>query len=176
MAYTDKTWAANEALTASGFNAYLRDALRHLAEPDREVINITTGTNYTTTSTSFVDVNTTDYQVDLTPSIGGGQTCDILVGGMFALRCSGDATPAIIHFDLMVNGVSVSGANGIIFVEGATNQIFPVTLNYLLQGQDNSAKAIKLRWKTSDGARTATLYTQSGGTRQARSQFWARVL
>ena len=168
------TWSAGDTLSASDMNTYVRDNMLGLLEPAREILNPTTGTDYTTTSASFVDVNTTDFQVDLTPNIENGLTCDILIGGTISLRCSGTATAQVTNFDLMVNGTSVSGGTGIAVFEGTSSQIYTFTLNYILSGQDNSAKSIKLRWRTNGG--TARIFMVSGSPREAKNQFWARVL
>jgi hypothetical protein len=49
------TFATNAILQAAQLNTHLRDNLIELKDPPTVVINSTTG--YTTTSTSFVDVN-----------------------------------------------------------------------------------------------------------------------
>lgn len=170
-----KTWAAGEALTASLLNTYVRDNVTGLLQPAKQLVNVTHTTNLTTSSGSMVDVSTTWYQAQVTPNIEAGLTCDILIGAYFSLRCSSDGTARVVNLDLMVNGISVSGGAGVVFAEGTSAQVMPVTITHLLTAQDNSLKTIKLRWSVSGGG-TAVLFTDSSGTRSARSQFWARVL
>jgi hypothetical protein len=168
-----KTWGT-EAMAASDWNTYVRDAVDGLLEKEKQLINVTTTSDFTTSGTSFADVDATWFQVVLTPNIDAGKTCDILVGGTFSVRCSTNATSQVTAFDLMVNGVSVSGGTGIAVAEGPSGYVFPFTLNYLLTGQSNAAKTIKLRWKTNGG--TTRLWNVSGAPRESKNQFWARVL
>lgn len=168
------TWSAGDTLSASDMNTYVRDNMLGLLEPAREIINVATTSDVTTSSASFADVDTTDYQVDLTPNIENGLTCDILVGGMITVRASGSASVQVVNFDLMVNGTSVSSSDGIATFAGTSDTTFTFTINYLLSGQDNSAKTIKLRWRVDGG--TARIFNNTGAIRDARNQFWARVL
>ena len=54
---TPKTWAVDELVTASMLNTHLRDNLNYLLGRPKQVIRRDNNATYTTTSTSFVDID-----------------------------------------------------------------------------------------------------------------------
>jgi hypothetical protein len=173
--FNSKTWSANEAVTSSQFNTYVRDNLEAIRAPARVWNNISSTTNITTSSTSFGNVGS-DFQLDITPNIASGLTCDILVVASFSLRCSNNATVYEVTHDLTVNGTSVSGGRGVSGAKGNNLQTYPVSIQWLLTAQDNTLKTIRLRWKVSNAAATAIMVLNAATVDSCQPQFYARVM
>ena len=149
----------------------IRENLNILKSPQIAISTVTLATDITTTSTTFVDVNTTWYQVTITPSIASG-TCSLRVWTTLSVQCSTTTTTHVVKFDLMIDGVSVSAGAGIAMIQGNQNQYFPVTIDYLITGVAPGAHTIKLRWRNLGGGNT-TLFANNGSTIQVRTQFGA---
>jgi len=155
MAYTSpKTWT-NEPLTASDLNTYIRDNLLALKSPPSDNYEVTAG-GYTTTSTSFVDVDATN--LSFTLNTGGG---DILVSLVAVLNAP--AGTIVGKFDIVVDGISVSAGSGI-SSNYITTQLENCSFPYLITGVSPGTHTFKLQWKTS--ANTFGM--------QPKTQFWAR--
>ena len=56
---TPKTWNTGDPLTASDMNTYIRDNNNALITPTNAVARIDEASNYTTSSTSFADIDST---------------------------------------------------------------------------------------------------------------------
>lgn len=65
---TPRTWTTGELVTASIMNTHVRDNLLYLAGGNRVIVEPAVGSNYTTTSTSFVDVDAAEWTADITLS------------------------------------------------------------------------------------------------------------
>ncbi|MEO1163712.1 MAG: hypothetical protein AAFV98_08020 [Chloroflexota bacterium] len=77
MAWTQpKTWS-NEPLVASDLNTHLRDNMEALKEPPSANYELDETSDYTTTSTTFVDVDSTN--LSLTLDTNGGDVKVIVV-------------------------------------------------------------------------------------------------
>lgn len=110
-------------------------------------------TSYTTTSTSFVDVDATNLALAVTT---GAHRVRVTLCGTAVLSAAG-----LIFFDLLVDGTSVSSAEGIALVEPATNQNHNVSFTYITNALTAASHTIKLQWKVSTG--TGTLFAGDGG-------------
>ena len=65
---TPKTWADDELVTANVMNTHIRDNLNVLYERPLDWLNYLPGSDYTTTSTSWVDVDGTNLKLTVTPA------------------------------------------------------------------------------------------------------------
>jgi hypothetical protein len=163
MAWTEpKTdWALGELVTQSDLNA-IGDNLAALKEPPSANYELDEGSDYTTTSSSFVDIDATD--LALTIETTGG---DILVGFIGSFNSSGD-NHNFLEIDL--DGSPVGGDDGICKWRDRNEKTGFV---YLITGVSAAPHTIKLQWKRDAG--TLTLYAGAGTSdADAHPQFWAR--
>lgn len=162
-----KTWLTGDALTASDMNTYLRDQLAALKTPASFYAYIDEGADYTTTSTSFVSVDTTDLHGAITTA--GGK---LLVG--FSVSISASAALRVA-FDILVDGVRFGLDDGLCmhFLQAGNNQ---ATVSYtgVIGGLSAGAHTFELQWKTSTG--TATMYAGAGTAAfgDVHPSFWGK--
>lgn len=158
---TPRTWSTGELVTASLLNTHLRDNLDALKNPPSASYLADESANYTTTSTSFVDVDATDFSFTL--DTGGG---DVLV--TFNGVVGGSGT---VFFDVEVDGVRFAGDDGITrTINGSTHALSFVIL---VEGLAAGSHTFRLQWKVS--ASTGTLYAGAGTSNfDVHPQFWAR--
>lgn len=151
------TWEVDQLVTEGQLNEQVRDNLEWLKNPPRAAADL--AANIATTSTAFVDAP----GLALTLTTAGGA---LLVG---FTGVAGNATGATVVFDLVVDGVSQGGLDGVI---GSSAGVVPVAFVWLVEGLAAGAHTVKLQWKVSSG--TGTLY--GGGTAYLRFRplLWAR--
>lgn len=118
------------------------------------------GSDITTTSASFVDIDNANWEFDL---ITQGDVLDVI------FAASGNHTTAgnYLFFDIEVDGTRIGGDSGIVVISEYVNSYilncsFPFKIAGLLPGSHHFA----LQWKTS--AATATLYAGSALDNRAR--------
>jgi len=164
---TPKTWNVDELLTAANLNTHLRDNLNALKAPPTARYECDEASDYTTTSTSFVDVDGTKLAVTITT--GGG---DVLVH--FHGCVSHSSSNYRIHFTVTVDGTPVASDDGIIGT--AAPQAVPgnpVSFTRLITGVSAGEHLFKLQWKTQGG--TAKLFAGAGTSgADLHPQFWVR--
>lgn len=151
------TWEVDQLVTEGDLNEQMRDNLEWLKSPPRAAATL--AANITTTSTAFVDA--TGLTLALTTAGGA-----LLVGFVGVASSSGGAT---IVFDLLADGVSLGGVDG---VSGSNVGIVPVSFVWLVDELAAGAHTIKLQWKVSAG--TGTLYAGSTAYLRFKPQLWAR--
>lgn len=158
---TPRTWSTGELVTASLLNTHLRDNLDALKNPPSDSYLANESANYTTTSTSFVDVDATNLVFTL--DTGGG---DVQVA--FNGVVGGNGT---VYFDVEVDGVRFAGDDGITrTINGSTHAL---SFIILVEGLAAGSHTFKLQWKVS--ASTGTLYAGAGTANfDVHPQFWAR--
>ncbi|MGQ9889713.1 MAG: hypothetical protein ACUVSX_14670 [Aggregatilineales bacterium] len=151
------TWEVDQLVTEGQLNEQVRDNLEWLKNPPRAAAAL--AANIATTSTAFVDAP----GLALTLTTAGGA---LLVG---FTGVAGNAAGTTVVFDLVVDGVSQGGLDGVI---GSSAGIVPMSFVWLVEGLAAGAHTVKLQWKVSAG--TGTLY--GGGTAYLRfkPQLWAR--
>lgn len=147
-----KTWSS-EPLIASDMNTHIRDNLNALKDPPTESYEF--NTNYSTTSTSFVDVDATNLSLTITTTGG-----DVLIGAML-YHDNGR-----IYFDVTQDGArlgdsshGLASSNGF---EGMT------TLLFLVTGLAAGTYTFNLQWKVGTGTRNLNLNPAP------TNQFWVR--
>lgn len=106
MAWTaPKTWTDGSVLTAAELNEQLRDNLNFLKAPDNDIkVSVA---EYSTTSTTFVDIDNTNLSASITTSAGAAVLC------WFQFPVYGAAAagvPTMIGFNINVDGSNVTGA------------------------------------------------------------------
>lgn len=163
MAWTDpRTWVTGELVTASLLNTHLRDNLNFLKDRPAAVSSINEGSDYTTTSATFVDVDATNGKFQQTLTTEGG---DVLV--MPNVNVGHSSSTARVWFDIAVDGTrwgssGNDGLGGFRFGsdENAPGQAWQPVIR--ITGLAPGSHTFKLQWKTNTG--TATLYAGAGTT------------
>jgi hypothetical protein len=168
MAWSDpRTWVDDELITDTILNEHVRDNLNALKDPPTALYDVNEGADYTTTSSSFADVDATN--LALTITTGGAH--DIMIGFTGSVDHS---AAGLVYFDLDLDGVLQGGDDGIGVIQFGTSAVVHlVSFVYLIQNVTAASHTIKLQWKVSTG--TATLYAGAGtSTFDVHPQFWVR--
>jgi hypothetical protein len=168
---TPRTWVPEELVTANLLNTHLRDNLNALKNPPSARYEPNEGSDYTTTSTSFVDVDATNLALTITTAGG-----DVMVG-FHGLVAPDNVGAARVLFDVAVDGTRTAGNDGITGTtqEGSEGGARPKNVSFvrLISGLAAGSHTFKLQWRTNTG--TATLYAGAGTSNaDVHPQFWAR--
>lgn len=164
MVWNPKTWQADTLVTAADLNTELKDNLNTLKSPASAHFEANEASDYTTTNTTFVDVDGTNGKFLLTLTTLGG---DVMV------HFSGTVLPGSgrVFFDVWVDGSPSAGDDGIAVT--SNNTVTPVSFTRLITGLSANSHTFALRWKVSAG--TGTLYAGAGtATSDVHPQFWVR--
>lgn len=126
------------------------------------------GSDYTTTSTTFVDVDASNFSLTITTTGG-----NVLIG-FYGVVKSGASQG--VHFDVDIHGTRAGLDDGIIGIKSASvDDQMPVTFVHLETGLSAASHTFKLQWKRNGG--TATLYAGAGtSTADYHPQFWVQEL
>jgi hypothetical protein len=158
---TPPTFTPGQIVTATDFNAYLRDnPLYLLTRPNSQLLR-DKGSNYTTTSTSFVDVDATNLSIQL--AVSGSV---VLLG--FCGVCYNSAAGNVGHiaFDFSVNGtrIGAAGVDGLTgSYAGGTVEQRPVTMIALATGlTPGLTHTFRVQWRVNTAAITGNLTSGSG--------------
>ena len=147
-----RSWSVGELVSASLLNSHLRDNLEFLKTPPTAAYALNESGDYTTTSTSFVNVDGT--KLALTITTAGG---DVLVGFCGSILQSA----ASVFFDVDVDTIRTGGDDGLCVVSpSSASQRFNATFFKLIQGLSAGVHTFKLQWKVNSG--TATLFAGAG--------------
>ncbi len=160
---TPKTWVTGEPLTASDLNTYVRDNQDALKSPPADINNVDKGSNITTTSTSFVDVDATEFSVTITTT--GGR---VMIIACFSIAKSSSN----VYFRTVTDGSADQADDGIYAVKlNGSSDIVPVALVFWKEGLSAGSHTFKLQWKVA--STTATLYAGAGSSPDLHPQFSA---
>jgi hypothetical protein len=169
MAWTSpRTWSTdNYIVTANDLDTEVRDNFNYLkaVHDNNDSYTADEGSDYSTTSSSFADVDGTNLSLTITTN---GQI--VYVGFVGFASASGSGT-ATIYFNVNVDGSDYFSDDGIAQVvptaeRGAVSFVVPIT------GLSAGSHTFKLRWKTNQ---TATLYASST-TYDVRPMFWVQEI
>ena len=154
-----RTWATGEIVTAAQLNTHLRDNLEYLKLQNDTPLNhftCTASATYSTTSTSFADVDASGLAGTLTTTGG-----PLLIGLAGNWKSSG--TSIDVCLDVTINGARIGHASyGVSFMQGvAANLYLPVAWS-AVRAMAAGTYALKLQWRTSSG----TLWLGPNGTTQ----------
>lgn len=122
--------------------------------------------DYTTTSTSFTDVDGTNFSLTITTTGG-----NVLVGFSGTVRI--DTVGAHVQLNVDVDGSVVAADDGIVSMRAGGVTINSMSFTYLVTGLSAGSHTFKLQWKVSSS--TATLYAGAGTTHNdIHPQFWVQ--
>lgn len=168
-----KTWSS-EPLTSNDLNTYIRDNQNDIrARQDNNVDYILDeASDYTTTSTSFVDVDATNLAITI--ETNGG---DVLVG--FAGGCANNSTTNAgrqTYLNVAVDDTDYFDDDGALAVSRFYSSPGNASFVVLIEGLAAGTHTFKLRWKTFSGT-TSTLYAGAGSSdNDTHHQFWAQEI
>lgn len=174
MTYANITDVAlGDLIDETTFNQILAN-LRALYAPASVHVEINNGSDYTTTGTSFADVDSANLKITLTLDAAS----DVLVSfhGLVTLSASLQS----VLFDVTDNGVRVSTDDGITGLRSGSNGpnatgVQGVSFVRLLPGLAAGSHEFRLQWRVSTG--TGTLYAGAGTSGvDVHPQFWAAKL
>ena len=143
-----RTWATGEIVTAAQLNTHLRDNLEYLKLREDTALNhfaCSSATAYTTTSSSFTDVDAAGLAGTLVTTGG-----PVLIGVASAWKSSG--TGIDVCLDVTINGARIGHATyGVTFMQSiAANTYLPVAWTQV-RPLAAGTYTLKLQWRTSSG-------------------------
>lgn len=153
---TARTWSTGELVTASIMNTHVRDNLNALKTPSGGYSLINQGADYTTSSTSFADIDATN--LILTFTTNGGDVMVFFVGNV-----TNSNAGARQYFDIFesVANTRYGGDDGLLCVPSAGSTVAnPFCLAVRIPSLTAASHSFKVQWKVSAG--TATLYAGAG--------------
>lgn len=160
---TPLTWTQDQVVTPEDMNS-ISDNLNALKSPAYAIAVLDEASDFTTTSTSFVDVDAAGAQLSFSIETGGG-----LVEIGFA-GSGGISTARTGYLDVLIDGTPAGGDDGLIAVTFAHGNLSFVIL------RDDLAAGVHtfvLRWKVSNGDGTFTLHAGAGtSARDVHPRFW----
>lgn len=170
------TWTVGELVTANQLNEQIRDNLDYLKAMPKDLYKADEASNYTTSSTSFVSIDTsggtTDYSLTLDTSGG-----DVLIG--FNGMVEANASTQSVNFDVLVDGSrtgSDDGITGFRMDTTAVNVALPVSFTWIVTGLSAGTHSFILQWKTNTSS--VTLYGGAGTAngRNVHPIFWVKEI
>lgn len=170
------TWQVNQLVTETDLNEQVRDNLSYLKErvdtPSSAQILLNESSDYTTISTSYVDVDAT--KLALTITTRG----NAVMVGFFGTVSAGTAVESIAYFDVAVDGVRVGGDDGLTLVarkNGSGGSLAHDSVSFVLLIPTLSAgdHTFKLQWKISGSSMILRAGTGTTGL-DVHPQFWVR--
>lgn len=162
---TPATYSTGQLVTANDLNL-IRDNLEFLKTPPFASY-LLNDSDYTTTSSSFVNVD--NVKLSLTVTTYGGP---VLIG--FYASVYNATAGARIAFDVEIDGVRVAGDDGLV-ITTVSSTVSSASFLVWKTGLSAASHTFKLQWKSSAG--TATLYAGQGSSGwRVHSQFWVKEL
>jgi len=104
---TPRTWVTDEVVTATMMNTHVRDNLNALKAPPTDHYECDEASDYTTTSTTFVDVDATNLALTITTAGG-----DVMVHFHGMINHGGSYK--YVYLDVDVDGTREGGDDGIV--------------------------------------------------------------
>jgi hypothetical protein len=163
-----KTWLADELVTASNLNLHLRDNLNILKIPAQAHRSVNSGANFTTSSTTFVDVNNTYFLHTLATKSTGNLFVNFV--GSVGITAGNSVTLDIAWRVSAGSYARLGSANsGLIVLKGVDADTFNASFSVFITGiATPGSYDVKLQWRVDGG--TATLYNVTTIT-DVRPQF-----
>lgn len=168
---TPKTWSS-EPLTSVDLNTYVRDNQNYLNLRPSDSYTLDESSDYSTTSTAFVDVDATKLAFTIT-SNGG----DVLVHFDGTFRFTAGSGAAACYLDLDIDGSSIAGDDGILRLNIANvNDFAQASFTRFISGLSVGNHTFKLCWKISSGDTVALLAGAGTSGGDLHPQFWVKEI
>ncbi len=161
MAWTNpKTWMAGEVVGANDLNEQLRDNMSYLhSRPHQRIVRTATA-DYTTTSTTFVDIDSTNLSITLTVSSG-----TVMVGFSAVTLVNTWTSFVMPAFNFTIDGVPFTTApRGVICYDQsplAASFDRPVSYTVLVTDLTVGTHTFRPQWRNIATSGTITLYAVS---------------
>lgn len=153
------SWLAGDPVLETDMNR-IEGNIEALKNPPSDSY-VLTGGDYTTNSTSFVDVDTTN--INFTLATTGGA-----VEFGFHSSVSNNTQGSNVYFNLLVDGSPLAADNGIFQVgQDASFDIYPVSFVRRIEGLGIGSHTFKLQWKVTGN--TGRIYANT-----FHGQVWVR--
>jgi hypothetical protein len=153
------TRVTGELITAAIWNSDITDNLSYLNIRPSDTSLINEASDYTTTSTSFVDIDATDMAVTITTNGG-----DVLVVFNADLNIGTGGITLWAYFDITIDGTRQGNDDGLrVYSCNDGTDIGMVSIVYLATGLSAGSHTFKVQWKKK-GTGTLTLYAGAGTT------------
>ncbi len=167
---TPITWTPGQLVTAANLNEQIRDNVSALKNPNVDTYLTNESSDFTTTSTSFTDVDGAGAQFTLSFTLA--VAAQVLVG-FFGNVVSASGT-ARVYLDISVDGTRVGLDDGLIGAVAPNNTIGqPVSAVWLIETLAAGAHTIILQWKVSGS--TLTMFAGAGtANADVHSGFWIK--
>jgi hypothetical protein len=152
---TPATWVSDYVVTASDLNIYLRDNSNYLLGSRPLAESIKSGSaNYSTTSTTYVDVDGTNIKVSITPA-----STRALVWAQFQWNASAQAT----WFDIYCDVLNARGGAATFGLGGGFSGLGGLSIQHIFTGLTPGVlTTFKLQWRVNSGG-TGTIYNSVSG-------------
>ncbi len=151
-----RTWATGEIVTAAQLNTHLRDNLEFLKQWDETALNhftCSSGSTYTTTTTSFTDIDAAGLAGTLTTRGG-----PLLIGIAGSWRSSG--TSIDMCLDVQINGARIGHATyGSVLLQSIAANIYQPAAWSQVRLLAAGEYTLRLQWRTSSGTLTLGPYS-----------------
>lgn len=168
-----KTWIDTERVDYTEMNTYLRDNLLALKNPPTfHYETVGHSVDYTTTSTTFTPVDSTNLALTITTTgDGAGGNGGVMIGFTGTLYST---VSNRIYFRILRDGVTINIDGDGLLVSEETG-LRPVGFMFLDASVAAGSHTYTLEWKTNTG--TATLLANAGTVgRDCKMQFWVREM
>lgn len=165
---TPKTFVTGESLSAADLNTNVKDNTNALKSPPSDDYVVDEVANYTTASTSFVDVDGTNLSLSITTTGG-----DVMIGFAGAASNSGDNNG--VYLDVEIDGNLFADDDGILAVTAGANYLSNMSFVVVATGLSPGSHTFKLQWKTTAG--TSTMWAGAGTANlDVHPRFWIREI
>lgn len=153
-------WEVGQLVTAADMNAQVRDNLGHLFERPLSVIVSDRVSDFVTTSTSFVNIHSSDLAVTLDME---GTRAQVSFMGVLRIQTSSPGQGRM-YLDIAVDGVRQAGDDGIAFLIATSDGFATSCFHWIVTGLTPGLHTFTLQWKVtaSSGGPTGTLFAGAG--------------
>lgn len=171
MAYTAPTTrSTSDLITASIWNTDLVDNITYLNARPNDLYTLNQVSDYTTTSTSFVDIDGTNLSLSI--ATNGG---DVVVGFMGSAANANSGAGVYFNIDID-NGTAFAADDGM-FLFTAPGASFAVNVSFsvIITGLSAGVHTFDLQWKVSSG--TGKIWAGAGtSTLDLHPRFWVKEI
>lgn len=153
-------WDVGQLVTAADMNAQVRDNVGYLFERPTAVVTSDEASDFVTTSTAFVNVDTSLMALTLDMEATRAR---VTFQGFFHIFTSSPGTGRL-YLDVAVDGARQAGDDGITLLDVTTDDRQPLGFSWVVTGLTPGSHTFALQWRTtaSVGTPTATLYAGAG--------------
>lgn len=167
MAYTTVPTITDIVATASAGNTYIRDNQRALKDPPSANHEVNEASNYTTSSDTWADIDTTDLTLSITTTGGA-----VMIG--FVGSFIGGGNTGVVDVAVDSTRIVNQATGGMLFiVTDAGAKVYSFV--HIIEGLSAGVHTFALQWRRLSG--TITLYAGAATANyDVHPQFWAREL